>query len=271
MFNTTQLLTIAGVPIARHVDVLDSLTKANEKARGLLFQKIKTRYLLADRLSKLLEWEDDRLCVKYPELIDHDVAPMLNIRLCGDNGPGTPGGSQPLSNCWLDRDPASDEYKDAVAHNYWCEGEHPRSRKSIKAQLRLNGGEGRAWRLGEKIDVANGFEIWRGATDEVDVKVFCASGAWLLLSTEPWYLGLRIARRIGFEIDNIFGGDDTPRRWFPIKGYELRAPVTSSVLPDQDRLDMSLKKWEKPYFVTDKETGNIYTAIPGDAITKDIY
>lgn len=160
MFNTTQLLTIAGVPVARHVDVLDSLTLANERAKGLLFQKIKTRYLLADRLSKLLEWEDDRLC---------------------------------------------------------------------------------------------------------------ASGAWLLLSTEPWYLGLRIARRIGFEIDNIFGGDDTPRRWFPIKGYELRAPVTSSVLPDQDRLDMSLKKWEKPYFVTDKETGNIYTAIPGDAITKDIY
>lgn len=108
MFNTTQLLTIAGVPVARQHDVMDSLTLANERAKGLLFQKIKTRYLLADRLSKLLEWEDDRLCVKYPELIDHDVAPMLNIRLCGDNGPGTPGGSQPLSNCWLDRDPASD-------------------------------------------------------------------------------------------------------------------------------------------------------------------
>lgn len=269
MLNTTQLLNIAGVPVARHADVLTSLALADDRSSGLLFHKLWVRHVKAGKLAKLVEWEDDHLCVKHPDLIDSDIAPMINIRLCGDNGPWTPDGSRPLETCWLDKNPESDDYKDAVKHNYWCEGEHPRSRKSVKAQIRRNGGEGKAWRLGQHIDVAKGFEIWRGTENEIDVKVFHASGAWLLIASELGLGNIRVNRRVGFELDNIFCGNDTPRMWFPIKGYTLRAPVTWSVIPFEKRIDMSLKTWEKPYFVKNPATDHVYTAVPGSAIAQD--
>jgi len=62
----------------------------------------------------------------------------------GDNVPwaGNPG--RPVPHCWLNPDPQSDEYRDAVAACYWAPGNHPRSKTAVKAWYRRNGGAGLA-------------------------------------------------------------------------------------------------------------------------------
>ena len=61
--------------------------------------------------------------------------------------------------------------------------------------------------------------------------------------------------RKGYEIDNVFSGDYTPQMWFPIPGYQLRAPVTWSVLPGKAQ-SMEPKRWET---VQGNGEGKIYT------------
>lgn len=39
----------------------------------------------------------------------------------------------------------------------------------------------------------------------------------------------RLNVRVGYEIDNVFR--DGVQQWYPIPGYDLRAPLTYSVLP----------------------------------------
>ena len=38
-----------------------------------------------------------------------------------------------------------------------------------------------------------------------------------------------VEARIGYEIDNLWNGAE--QAWYPIPGYELKAPLTWSVLP----------------------------------------
>ena len=38
-----------------------------------------------------------------------------------------------------------------------------------------------------------------------------------------------VEARIGYEIDNLWNGAE--QAWYPIPGYELKAPLTRSVLP----------------------------------------
>ena len=240
----TQTLTLAGVPESLHSEAIASLNAADFKRAGLTWAKWRTRLFRAGKIADLLDWNDERLCIKHPELCDWDIAPMLNVTAHGDNGPWAPDGSRPLANYWRNADPASAEYAEAVAANYWLPGAHPRSKESRKAWYRRNAGEYEAWARGAAIDPANGFEIWRGERGRTRVIVWQCSGAWLVKTSFRLAGDLAINTRRGFEIDNIFSGDYTPQMWWPVPGYELRAPVTWSTVPGR-WMDMARKRWEK--------------------------
>ena len=87
---------------------------------------------------------NNRLIEIDPKLLEHDIAPMINITVHGDNGPwiDTPSGGRPIENWALNPDPESEEFKKSKAENYWCKGEHQRSPKSMLSFLRRNGGKG---------------------------------------------------------------------------------------------------------------------------------
>lgn len=240
-----QALHLAGVPEARHAAAMASIARAKDAKRGLLLHKLKGRWLMAGKIADALEWTDERLCTVRPDWCDWDIAPMVNITAHGDNGPWTPDGKRPLANYWRDADPTSEEYQQAVQANYWCKGTHPRSKESRRAWYRRNSGEYKAWRLGAEIDPANGFEIWRGEIGKTRVIVWQCSGAWLIKTSTRLIGPLCINARAGYEIDNVFSGDYTPQMWWPVPGYELRAPVTSSTLPGR-QMGMERKRWERP-------------------------
>ena len=227
--NLLKLLTTAGVPSHLHPEAIASLQDAERRARGLLWHKIKVRLFRAKKIAEMIPWHADRLIDVRPDLIDWDIAPMINITAHGDNGPwhSTPQGDRPDKAYWLNSDPESEEYKHAVSKNYWCEGEHPRSKKSVKAQYRRNGGEGKAWRLGAPVTRDQYKEPWVGG----GVEVHHNNGAWQITGRTKLWVFLPVKIRFGFEIDNVFCGDYDPQMWYPIDGYELRAPVTWTVMP----------------------------------------
>ena len=227
--NLLELLTTAGVPAHLHSEAIASLQDAERRARGLLWHKVKVRLFRAGKIAKMIPWHADRLIDVRPDLIDWDIAPMINITAHGDNGPwhSTAIGDRPDKGYWLKRDPESEEHKYAVSKNYWCKGEHPRSQKSRKAWYRRNGGEGKAWQLGAPVSRQAYREPWVGDGIEVHEN----SGAWEIVGrTKLWGI-IPLKFRIGFEIDNVFCGDYDPQMWYPIGGYDLQAPVTWSILP----------------------------------------
>jgi len=227
-----KLLTIAGVPPDLRGQALDALTLAQGRSRGLFAAKLKTRLLKAGRIAKAMPWEAERLIEVRPDWADDDIAPMLNITGHGDNGPWheAPEGGRPVVGYWLNPDPQSDEYREAVAKCYWCPGHHPRSDKARKAWYRRNGGEYRAWRLGQSVDPSLPVQRWQGQDDRLSVSVVRCGDAWIV-NTERKYGPLVLRGRYGFEVDNVFSGQYSPQMWFPIPGYELRAPVTWSTVP----------------------------------------
>lgn len=253
-----QALTLAGVPQELHAEALASVALAKERSSGLTLAKWRVRLFKAGKIAEMLQWNDDRLCFRFPQLADWDVAPMENITAHGDNGPWhhTPAGDRPDVSYWLNSDPASGDYLRAVASNYWLPGTHPRSKASRKAWYRRNAGEFRAYRMGAAIDPAQGLEIWRGSDKRTDAVVWRASGVWIIKASRKLIGPLRISTRVGFEVDNVYSGDYTPQMWWPAVGYELRACVTWSVLPAFERLSMEPKRWERPAPLT---TGGAYT------------
>ena len=231
--NLSRYLTIAGVPPTLHTVAIDCIDYANEQSNGLFLAKLKTRLFKAGKIAKAMSWEHNRLIEARPDWAKHDIAPMLNITANGDNGPwySTPDGDRPYEAFWTNPDPASEEYAQAVAACYWCEGEHPRSLKARKAWYRRNGGEYFAWSRGLLVDPVNGHQVWRGSEGKYSVTVVRSGDAWLLKVTRKLIGKLYLKTRVGFEVDNVFSGPLTPQMWFPIPGYELRAPATWSVLP----------------------------------------
>ncbi|WP_313082526.1 hypothetical protein [Pulveribacter sp.] len=236
-----KLLTVAGVPPDLHPQALASLTYAQGRSRGLFAAKLKTRLFRAGRIAKAMPWDAERLIDVRPDWADDDIAPMLNITGHGDNGPWVfpEGGGidtgRPAQHYWLNPDPASAEYQEAVAKCYWAKGHHPRSQKARKSWYRRNGGEYRAWRLGVPVDPSLPVERWQGRDGRLSVSVVRCGDAWIV-NTERRLIGrLSLHGRYGFEVDNVFSGQFSPQMWFPIPGYELRAPVTWSTVP----------RWEK--------------------------
>ena len=222
-------LRLAGVPDALHAEALASIELARRRSKGLLWHKIKVRYLRAGKIAKLIPWGADRLLAVRPDLASWDIAPMLNITAHGDNVPWaeTPDGGRPVPGSWLNTDPTSDEYRQAVAANYWCKGEHPRSAKSRKAWYRRNGGEYEAWSRGMPMDPLQYAKPWSAD----GVTVHHNNGAWLIVASDKWLGFIPVTVRVGFEIDNVFSGIYAPQAWYPIADHELHAPVTWSTVP----------------------------------------
>lgn len=233
--NLAKLLQTAGVPAHLHQEAIASLQEAERRARGLLWHKIKVRFLYAGKIADMIPWEAERLIEVRPDLLSWDVEPIQHIRSYGDNSPhwhSTPEGDRATPRVWLNKDPESAEYKEAVAHCYWCPGEHPKSKKAVKAQYRRNGGAGEAYSRGAVIRVGvEGFKQWESG----GIKVSCADGAWIISGKTKLLGFIPASIRFGFEVDNIFGkypGTDYFRQfWFPIEGFELKAPATWSVRP----------------------------------------
>lgn len=220
------LLTQAGVPARLLPEALESLETARARSSGLLLSKWKVRLFKAGKIARMIPWSAERLVDVRPDLADWDIAPAVNTTAHGDNAPWvmTPDGYRPAPGRWLNQDPASQEYRGAVAANYWCKGEHPRSEASRKAWYRRNAGEYRAWRLGCPVDLDE-VQTWSAN----GVTVYRCGAAWEIVAQDKWLGFIPVRVRVGFEIDNLFQGG--VQAWYPIAGHDLRAPVTWSVLP----------------------------------------
>lgn len=225
----TEFLRLAGLTGEDLANAEDSLAAARDNAKGLTWAKWKVRLFKAGKIADALRWEDERLVDVMPSKADWDIAPMLNITAHGDNVPWVDG--RPVPGVWLNKDTKSDEYIQAVFANYWCKGEHPRSKKSRKAWYRRNAGEFRAWRLGMPVDPAKDTRrSWFYRDDDKTIIVARMGDAWLLKATTKLIPGVYLKTRIGYEIDNVITPSGV-QGWYPAPGFELRAPLTWSVLP----------------------------------------
>jgi len=226
----TDKLKIAGVPEHLHDEALRNLNLAKMRSKGMLWHKIEARVFKAGKIAKKISWGDERLLDVAPELARYDIEPMINITAHGDNSPW--GNAGPVPGAWLNQDPESDEYKQAVAANYWCEGEHPRGKKSVKAWYRRNGGAYEAWWRGWTVDPVNKPQEWQGSAGNISVYVLEHSGGWYVESREE-YGPLVFCGQYGFEIGNVFAKQNGAwvQNWYPCAGHELRATVTWSTIP----------------------------------------
>lgn len=231
MSTVARYLTIAGVPQDLHAQALPILQDAERRARGLTLAKWRGRIFKAGKIAKLMPWSANRLIDAKPEWARYDIAPMLNITGHGDNGPwqDTPEGVRPYQDYWLNDDPASTEYQEAVAKCYWCPGHHPRSQKARKAWYRRNGGEHEAWMRGMLVDNRLPVQRWQGKDGKTSVSVVRCGDAWIVNTTRTLYGPLRLEGRYGYEVDNVFW--HTGQGWWPLPGYELRAPVAWVTVP----------------------------------------
>jgi hypothetical protein len=226
-------LSIAGVPSGQYSQANEVLEYANDQIQGLILAKWKVRIKKAKEISEILKWEDERLIDVRPDLFAWDIAPMINITAHGDNARwvSTPQGGRPAPGQWMNQDPSSEEYHMAIASNYWCEGEHPRSKQSRFAWYRRNAGEYMAYKHGLDIDLTNGVKVYRGSNEDQTVVVFNCGDVWQMNATKKVWGSFGIRTRIGFEINNVWNEEKNLQAWFPIKDHSLKAPVTWSTLP----------------------------------------
>jgi hypothetical protein len=235
MMDIPALLQTAGVPAELHAEAAASLAAARAATGGtlspMLLRKFRARWFRAGRIAKALPWEANRLIDVRPDWADDDIAPALNITANGDNGLWieTPEGGRPVEHCDTDNDPASPEYRAAVARNYWLPGTHPRSQEARKAWYRRNGGEYLAWRLGIDVDTAQPVREWSAP----GITVLRCGNAWQIDALRKVTGPLKLLTHIGFEVGNVFASVNGQRvqSWYPVPGHALRACVTWAVYP----------------------------------------
>ncbi len=219
-----KVLEIAGVPESRHAWIKAQQAQARSRARGLLWHKVKARLLMSWWVTRKLPWDAERLPAKHAKW---DIAPVLNITCNGDNVPWelADGVSRPKSTYWMNPDPASDEYRQAVAATYWCKGHHPRSVKARRAWYRRNGGEHEAWARGVDLHTP-GVEVWHGERGRVRVTVVGTSGSYVIHAQRRLFGRVALVSRKGYEVDNVSWRSETEMGWMPMPGHRHRAPVT---------------------------------------------
>lgn len=227
------LLVRAGLTAGQREAAMQCFRDAQDRARGLLWHKFKTRYIKARSLAKRMTWEAERLIDIDPSLLTYDVAPAINVKILGDFFPWvwTPAGDRPTTGQWLNPDPSSEEYQLAARSNLWTKGVHPRTRKSHIGAIRRNGGEGEAYLRGRAVNVANA-RVFRGR----DVAVFECDGAWQLNANTKILGVIPVRVRLGYEISNLWRETDAVQLWHMVPGYELRAPLTCSVMPGHKKV-----------------------------------
>ena len=227
--NYREILNNAGVPVELHDAAVASIQDAERDIGWLNWRKMAVRLFCASKIARLMPWEAERLIEVRPDLADWDIAPNINITGHGDNAPWmeTPNGGRPVSGRWLSKDTNSDEYKQAVAANYWCKGQHPRSVKSRAAWYRRNACEYAAWAKGKTVDLSKGINVW----DRNDTVVYQCCDAWQIIHNKKIIGRLWWQTRIGYELDNVWNRNSRLQCQYPIEGYDLKAPVTWSNLP----------------------------------------
>lgn len=223
--NIAKLIAKTNMPAELQPLAIAAFKEADKRSDGLMWGKWKVRLFKAGKIAKMLDWTDERLIAVNPDMLDSDICPMGNITAHGDNVPWNPATRRPEPGQWLNRDPVSDEYKAAVEACYWCEGSHPRSKKARKAWYRRNAGEGLAYRLGLPVSADMPVQEYTGG----GVTVLRCGDAWQLTAFKRIVGRFGLHVRVGYEIDNVFR--DGVQQWYPIPGFELRAPLTYSVLP----------------------------------------
>lgn len=228
------ILDIAGVtdPIRRE-QAAWCLHLAEKRKKGLLLHKIKVRLFRAGKIAKLIPWGMDRLIDVRPDLASWDIEPVTKITAQGDKGEWGPGpdGGRPIEGEWLNPDPESAEYKLACETNHYSPGLHPRSVKSRTRWYRRNGGAHEAYMRGEIVYPILGHEVFKGSRGRHEVELWRCGGVFLVKVKTKIIGNFGLRSRKGFEVDNVFSGVYSPQAWFPIPGYELRAPLTWSVMP----------------------------------------
>ena len=217
-------LEIAGVPVEKHPWIASQQKQAKKAAKGMLWHKIKARLWYGPRAAAKLPWDAERL----PEdQRQWDIAPVLNVTANGDSIPWevVDGVSKPRSEYWLNPDPKSAEYHEAINANYWKPGHHPRSRKARKAWYRRNGGEYAAWRRGKEL-YTPGVSVWNGERGRVRVTVVGTSNVYLIHTSTRLVGKLRLIWRTGYEVDNVAWRSLDSSGWVPMPGDKHRAPLT---------------------------------------------
>ena len=72
---------------------------------------------------------------------------------------------------------------------------------------------------------------YAAAIQDPTQRVLNWGNAWQIKALKPLLGPLKLKIDIGFEIDNIWVESNDEQSWYPIPGYDLRAPVVWYVLP----------------------------------------
>lgn len=227
--NVEKLVAKTNAPADVQAAAVAALNEARKRAKGLTWAKWKVRWCENKEIAKLLTWESERLVDVDPSLIDKDIAPVINVTAYGDHIDWNDDTHRPEPGTWMDQDPASADYQDAVAktkaEGYL--GVHPRTKKFHEWWYRRNAGEGRAWRLGAAVDMPDRPEVFKGK----DVLLINSGDAWQLFAFRKLIGNFGINIRIGYEIDNVFNFSNNLQGHYPVDGWELRAPLSCTALP----------------------------------------
>jgi hypothetical protein len=225
-----EIVERARVPALLRAAAVASLQECKRRVKGAVVKKWRVRLFKAGWIADQLPWESNRLIDVHPDLLDMDIEPVTKIGKWGDNGPwdGMPPHGRPITDCWLNPDPSSDEYRQAVDACYWKRGHHPRSKEAVRAWYRRNGGAGYVYRIGCPVDEAEGYRIWRGRRGRTSYIALKSGEAWQVIVDTELAFGWRFRRRLGFEVDNVFSGVFAPQAWFALPKMELKAPASWS-------------------------------------------
>lgn len=231
--STIAYLQAAGVPPTLWGEAQASLDKARE-AHGwslgwMVLRKHFVRLFLAGRIARQLPWAANWLIDYDPDYASWDIAPMLNTTCNGDNVEWreTPEGGRPDPDSWSNPDPASEDYRRAVAANYWLPGTHPRSPEARKAWYRRNACEFTAWERGSPVGA--GVQEWSTG----GITVLRSGDAWQIHGTVPLLGPLKLKIDVGYEVANVFAkvNGKWVQSWYPLPGFDLRACVCHVVYP----------------------------------------
>lgn len=228
--NINKILSKAGVPYELHREAIKCFEESKKDQPSHIYKHY-VRLTKAKKIAKLLDWEDNRLIYRFPELKKYDIAPMLNTTCNGDNPPWlmTSKGARPYEECSLDKDQESQDYKDAVERCYWAPGHHPRSYEARVAWYARNACEYDAYVLGKFINLSEELKVWQ----KNNIVVLNCGDVWQAYGTLDIIGPLKWKFDVGYEIGNVFAFIDGKwvQSWYPIDGYLLKAPVCFVVYP----------------------------------------
>lgn len=258
--NISTILNNAGVPKEHHANIKAQFVEADGKAKGMFWHKLKVRYWHVHKIVKLFRLDVERLVDIDPKYLHWDIAPVDSVTCNGDNNLWAYQYWKGSDMVWLNHDLPENflqrdwllsqgyttdsisrsvpvglpdpnrnpDYEAEKARSYWTKGKwHQRTKQSWKKWFTRNGGEGYAWDLGLPVELSESKDMWVGDTYTVRRigNVYQISGSRKVF----WKLALNYS--MGYELANVYDFKTGAQKHKPIKGYELKAALTWSVLP----------------------------------------